>query len=402
MAKFHYIASDSGGKVVEGDIEANSSSSILGWMSQQGLRPISIKARQGKSLFSKSLGETITIEDKVFITRYLALMLRVGTDLFKAIDILVADFDKPAMRNLLLEVKDTLGKGQPLHTAFANHPKYFSPVFVSLIKAGEDSGNLENVFQRLSIDLEKEKDLRSRIKSALIYPIILVCLSLMVLFLMLSMVLPKIAEAFLSGSVEPPTFSKVVFAIGLFMNKYMLLILLILIGTGFGTWYFFSKTLVGKRVGRQMVKHIPVVSQIVQKISIQRFASTLSSLMKSGMPILDSLETTADAVGSSELKNILLRISREGITKGLTVGEAFKRESYFPKVVTNLIAVSEKAGHMEEVLETLSEFYESEIDSSVKILVSFLEPILLLGIGLIVGLIALAIILPVYQLVGQI
>lgn len=402
MAKFHYIASDPGGKVLEGDIEANSPASVLGWMSQQGIRPISIKAREQKKFFSKTVGESISIEDKVFITRYLALMLRVGTDLFRAIDILVADFDKPAMRNLLLEVKDSLGKGEPIHVAFANHPKQFSPVFVSLLRAGEDSGNLEDVFQRLSVDLEKEKELRSKIKGALIYPIILVCLSLLVLFLMLSLVLPKIAGAFMSGNFDPPTFSRVVFAIGLFFNKYIIPIIALMVGSGVGIWYFFARSIAGKKMGRRLIRRLPVVGEVAQKISIQRFATTLSSLMRSGMPILDSLEITADAVGSSELKAVLLRISREGIMKGLTVGEAFKREAYFPKVVTNLIAVSEKAGHMDDVLQTLADFYESEIDSSIKILVSFLEPVLLLGIGLIVGLIALAIILPVYQLVGQI
>src|SRR3989344_2484261 len=402
MAKFHYIASDPGGKVIEGEMEANSPAAILGWMSQQGLRPVSIKSKDKRNIFSKQFGESITIEDKVFITRYLALMLKVGTDLFKAIDILVADFDKPAMKSFLLEVKDTLGKGQPLHTAFANHPKQFSPVFVSLLRAGEDSGNLENVFQRLSSDLEKEKELRSKVKGALIYPIILVGLSLTVLFLMLSLVLPKIAESFMSGNMEPPTFSRVVFGVGLFLNKYMIFVLPVLIGSGFGIWYFFSKTVLGKGIGRRIVRRLPLVGEIAQKLAIQRFASTLSSLMKSGLPILDSLEITADAVGSGELKGVLLRVSREGIMKGLTVGEAFKRETYFPRVVVNLIAVSEKAGHMEDVLQTLSEFYESEIDSSIKILVSFLEPVLLLFIGLIVGMIALAIIIPVYQLVGSI
>ena len=402
MIKFHYIASDPTGKVIEGDMEANSPAAVLGWMSQQGLRPVSIKAREKKNVFSKAFREDITIQDKVFLTRYLALMIRVGTDLFKAIDILVADIGKPVMRELLLEVKDTIGKGQPLHSAFANHPKQFSPVFVNLLRAGEASGNLESVFERLSTDLEKESELRSKIKGALIYPVILVGLSLLVLFLMLSLVLPKIAESFMSGGMEPPAFSRVVFGLGLFMNKYMLLILPLLIGGGFSLWYFFSKTIVGDRIGKRIVRRLPLVGEIVQKVSIQRFASTLSSLMKSGMPILDSLEITADSVGSSELKAVLLRISRDGIMKGLTVGEAFKREVYFPRVVVSLIAVSEKAGHIEDVLQTLSEFYESEIDSSIKILVSFLEPVLLLFIGLIVGLIALAIIIPVYQLVGSI
>lgn len=402
MARYHYIASDANGQVVEGDVEAQSSAAVLGWMSDQGLSPVSVKAKEKKNIFKRNLGDKVTVEDKVFITKYLALMLRVGTDLFRAIDILVADFDKPSVKSILLEVKDSLGKGQPLHTAFANHPKDFSPVFVSLIKAGEQSGNLEEVFEKLSRDLEKQKELQSKIKSSLIYPFILVGLSLVVLFLMITIALPRIAETFLTGGVDPPTFSKIVFSMGIFLRDYMWLALPLIIGGIIGLWYFFAKTAGGKKVARRIVMRTPVVKDVVQKIALQRFATTLASLMKSGTPILDALEITADSVGSGELKSVLQRVSRDGIAKGLTVGEAFRRETYFPRVVVNLISVSEKAGHMEEVLQTLSDFYESEIDSSIKILVSFLEPVLLLVIGVVVGLIALAIIVPVYQLVGTI
>ncbi|MEK7195754.1 MAG: type II secretion system F family protein [Patescibacteria group bacterium] len=146
----------------------------------------------------------------------------------------------------------------------------------------------------------------------------------------------------------------------------------------------------------------PIVGDILYRIAIQRFAATFSSLLKSGMSILDSLEITADSVGHMEMREALLRISRDAVPKGLTIGEAFRREQIFPRVVVNLIAISEKAGHMENILDTLAEFYESEIDASTKTLISFLEPVLLLVIGFVVATIALAIIVPIYQLVGTI
>jgi type II secretory pathway component PulF len=402
MARFHYIASNMEGKVIEGDISADSSAAVLGWMSDQGLKPVAIKEVKERSWMKKSFGESISIEDKVFLTKYLALMLRVGTDLFKAIDILVSDFDKPAVKSLLLEVKDILSKGQPLYTAFARRPNDFSPVFVSLIRAGEESGNLETVFNRLSKDTEKEKELRSKIKAALIYPIILVGLSLTILFLMVTFALPKIAETFLTGNVQPPLFSRIVFGAGLFLRNNLIIILPALAILVFALLFFFTKTKGGKIARTRIISSTPVVKGVVKKMAIQRFAGTLSSLMRSGMPILDALETSANAVGSDELSSILRRIARDGIAKGLTVGEAFRREPYFPKVVSNLISVSEQAGHMEEVLETLAEFYEGEIDSSVKTLVAFLEPVLLLSIGIVIAIIALAVIVPVYQLVGQV
>jgi type II secretory pathway component PulF len=402
MARFHYIASNMSGGVLEGDIMADNSAAVLGWMSSQGLKPVAIKEIKERSWMKKTIGETLSIEDKVFLTKYLALMLKVGTDLFRAIDILAADFDKPAVKSLLAEIKDIIGKGQPLYTAFARHPKDFSQVFVSLVKAGEESGNLESVFARLSRDTEKEKDLRSRIKGALIYPIILVGLSLTILFLMVTFALPKIAETFLTGDVEPPLFSRIVFSVGLFLRNNLLIILPVFLAAIIAFFFFFSRTSVGRSVWTRIINNIPIIRGVLKKMAIQRFAATLSSLMRSGTPILDALEISADAVGSAELSATLRRIAREGITKGLTMGEAFRREAYFPKIVSNLIGVSEQAGHMEDVLETLAGFYENEVDSSIKTLVAFLEPMLLLVIGVVVAIIALAIIVPVYQLVGQI
>jgi len=402
--RFHYIASEPEGRVIEGDLESRGPADVLEWMATQGLRPVSIKAMAGverkglRGIFSQS----INVSDKVFLTKYLALMLKVGTDLFKAIDILIADFDKPTVKSLLIEVRDSLSKGQPFYGTFTKYPKYFSPVFVNLIKAGEASGNLDNVFEDLSKSLEKEQAIRSKIKSALIYPMVLVFLALAILLLLITFALPRIAEVFLSGGIEPPTFSRVVFTIGIFLGNYALIIFPSLIALALGAWYFFLKTVGGRIILDRLLSHAPIIGQILYRIALQRFATTFSSLLRSGMPIINALEITAESVGHAELKAALLRISREGITKGLTIGDAFRREPVFPRVVVNLIAISEKAGHIENILDTLGEFYETEIDSSIKTLISFLEPALLLVIGFVVAIIALSIIVPVYQLVTQV
>ncbi|OGY62395.1 MAG: hypothetical protein A3G58_01080 [Candidatus Colwellbacteria bacterium RIFCSPLOWO2_12_FULL_46_17] len=401
--QFHYKASETSGKLIEGDLDAGSPGEVLEWMVQRSLKPISIKVAGvgAEKIMKGRFSAKITIEDQVFLTKYLALMLKVGTDLFKAIDILVLDFNKPAMKALLLEMKDALGKGQPFYTTFARHPQHFSPVFVNLIKAGESSGTLEEVLNKLSVDLEKQWELRNKIKGSLVYPFILVILSLVVLFLMVSLALPQIAETFTSGALEPPLFSRIVFAIGFFFRDYMVLLIFSFISMGVGTWIFL-KSVTGKRFVSRLIGKTPVVKEVIRKIALQRFASTLSSLIRSGTPILEALETTAESAGIGELKDALIRIAREGLTKGLTVGEAFRKEPYFPRVVVNLVAISEQSGHLEEVLDTLSDFYESEIDASIKTLVSFLEPALLVVIGGVVGLVAVAVIVPIYQLVGQV
>lgn len=400
---FHYIASQQNGKTVEGDKEAFDTAELLGFLASQGLKPISIRVVKGAAERKKTIifGQAINVQDKIFLTKYLALMLKVGTDLFKAIDILIADLDKPSMKVLLLEIRSTLEKGQPFFSTFTKYPKYFSPVFVNLIRAGELSGNLERSFMELSVSLQKELELRNKIKSALTYPIILLAASFIILILLFSFALPKIAEVFSGTGSEPPTFSKIVFAVGLFFGEYVWFILAFIIIGGVAAWIVFGKTVKGKAVLYRFFIRIPLFNKVLKKIALQRFAYTLASLLKSGLPLLDSIEITADTVGFEELKRSLLRIAREGITKGLTIGEAFKREEVFPRVVVNLVALSEKAGHLEDILGTLSNFYESEIESSIKTMVTFLEPMLLLGIGVVIGIIALAIIIPIYQLVGS-
>ncbi|MEK9150873.1 MAG: type II secretion system F family protein [Patescibacteria group bacterium] len=402
--RFRYTASQADDKITEGTIEAATPAEVLAYLGSRGLKPISLKVSGGigEKSFGKVFKKSISVSDKIFLTKYLSLMLRVGTDLFKAIGVLIEDFDKPAIKALLLEIRSNLEKGNPFYTTFLKYPKYFSPVFVNLIKAGEASGNLERVLGELSVSLEKENDLRHKIKSALIYPIILVLLSFVILLLLISVVLPKIANVFLSGGMEPPLFSKIVFTTGIFINQYIWFFLGGLIIFGVGNWYFFSNTLAGRKIFHHFISKLPVISQVLEKIALQRFASTFSSLLRAGLPILDSLEITAQVAGFEGLKDALIRISREGVAKGLTIGDAFRRETIFPRVVVNLIAISERAGHMEDILLTLADFYESEVESSVKTLVSFLEPILLLGIGVIIGTIALSIIMPVYQLVGAV
>jgi type II secretory pathway component PulF len=400
--KFTYRAIRPDGKVTEGELEAPAMNEALAQVAAMGLRPILLKPIRKLSIAIDRLkGQKVTLEDKVFIMRYLSLMLKVGTDLFKAIDILIEDFDKPAVKSLLIEMRSNLEKGQPFYATFAQHPRLFSPVFVNLIKAGEVSGNLEKVFEQLSVSLEKDRDLQSKIKSALTYPVILFFASLIVLILLVSFSLPKIAGVFLTGGIKPPVFSAIVFTVGLFIGDHLAVVLTSLLVIFGGGFFFFVKTLVGKRIGYDIALHIPVIKTVIRETTIQRFASTFSSLLTSGIPIVNALEITSDSISMPELKDALKRIAREGISKGMTVGEAFRREPVFPKTVSNLIAVSEKSGHLESILATLAEFYTGEIETAVKSLVSFIEPVMLVMIGVIVGTIALAVIIPVYQLTAS-
>ena len=395
---FHYIAVDRAGKTVEENFEASALSDVLRYLSGKELRPLSVKeAHKRRFSFDRFWGG-ITTTDKVFLTKYLALMLRVGTDLLSAINILISDFDKPAMRNFLLEVHENLSRGQQFYEAFAKHPETFSPTFVNLVKAAEASGNLEKTFEDLSASLERDAALQSKIRAAFIYPIVVFCMALAIITFLVTFALPKLANVFLNSGLNVPTFSRIVFATGLFVGAHIILLYAIFFGLVAASTIFFLKTETGKRVGTQIATNLPVVRRIYVNLAVQRMSATISSLLRAGLPITDTIMIASDTASYRDFKLALRRVAEEGLAKGHTIGESFKREPVFPPMVANLIAISEKAGHLDEVLATLANFYEAGTDASISALVALLEPALLLTMGLIVGTIAVSIIVPIYQL----
>ncbi|MGC8851940.1 MAG: type II secretion system F family protein [Minisyncoccia bacterium] len=399
---FHYLAQDPKGRIKEGNINQPNLKAALDYLASQNLKPISVKAIN--LAISKEISifkENLTLTDKVFLTKYLSLMLKVGTDLFSAIDILIEDFESGVAKRFLLEIRSNLEQGKPFWYTFSLHPEYFNSVVTNLIKAGESSGNLENTLEQVSLDLERERDLSSKIKSALIYPILLLVASFFMIIFLVVFAIPKLAEMFMATGVKLPTYSRIVLGTGMFLNKYLAVVLPVILGVPIGLFIYFGKTTAGKKIFNEFLDKIPLTHNLLEKLALQRFSTVLAHLIKAGMPIVQAIEVTSYATGNPKYEAALLRISKEYLAKGLSIGDSFKREKIFPPVVTNLIAIGEKAGHIEEILETLSKFYESEIDVSLKTLVSLIEPVMLLVLGIIVGGIALSLIVPVYQFVSQ-
>lgn len=396
---YHYRAVDEKGSVVEGDVDANVLQEALLFLSQKNLRPLSVDPVKSEKPGTIKLFEGhINLEDKVFLTKYLGLMLRVGTDLLSAVNILIADSDKPAMRNFLLEVRENLTRGEPFYKTFEQYPKVFSVTFVSLVKAAEASGNLQKTFEDLNTSLASDADLQSKIRAALIYPLVLIFMALAIMTFLVTFALPKVAAVFTQSNITPPFFSRVVFTIGLFLGNNILLVFGTLFVVVFGFIIFVRKTETGRRTVDAFLTHAPGIKNIYRDIAIQRMAATMSSLMKAGLPIVQTITIAADTVPVVEFKYALLRVANEGLSQGLTIGEAFRKETVLPQSVTSLIAISEKAGHIEEVLATLADFYSSNIDASIKTAVALIEPAMLLIMGFIVAIIALSIIVPVYQM----
>ena len=397
---FRYIASKQDGSIVEDTLDARDVAEVLSVLAANGWKPVTIQGQRAHRFLTLA-GGRVTVTDQIFISKYLALMLKIGTGLLEAINILIADFAKPAVREVLTAVRTSLEQGNPFWSTFARYGKVFGPAYVNLVRAGETSGNLEKTFVQLTQILTKQKELKDQIRGALIYPLLLLGGSMFILFFIVMFALPKIANVFQDGGFEPPAFSRIVFSVGLFFAAHGILFLVLFVAGIIGFALAFRMAPTFRKFLLSLLTELPVVRDVVKKVALQRFASILSSLIAAGMPITEALEVTAQTVTNVGLQESLQRISRDGIAKGLTVGEAFKSEPFFPVTVTSLIAISERAGHLGDVLETLADFYAKEIDGSLKSLVSFLEPVLLLFIGSIIGLIALAIIVPIYQLTSQ-
>jgi type IV pilus assembly protein PilC len=394
---YYYLATDEKGKIFEGNYDAESLEEVLQYLAGKSLRPINIKPLKKKTALLFFWKKNINLSDKIFLMKYLSLMLKVGTDLLSAINILILDLQKPSINNFLMEIRDNLTKGKPFYEAFANNPKSFSVVETNIIRAAEASGNLQKTLEDLSKSLERDMEVRNKIKSALIYPIILLVMSLGIFLFLSTFALPKIAKVFKDTGIDPPPFSRVVFAIGLFINDHLVWVISsIVIVTVLFIYFVFFNTF-GRKFTREFLARLPLIKRIYKDIAIQRFTSTFSSLLKAGLPIIEALKITADVVGYEELRTALIQIADEGLARGLTVSEAFRRQYVFPSVITNLIAISEKAGHLDEVLDSLSNFYASNIDATIKSVVSVVEPVLLILMGGIVGVIALSIIIPIYQ-----
>jgi len=400
---FHYLAQDAKGHIKEGNINQPNTQAVLEYLTTQKLKPLSVKPlmleKGKKELFVFKKGLSLT--DKVFLTKYLALMLKVGTDLFSAIDILIEDFESGPARRFLLETRANLERGEPFWKTFSQHPDYFSPVVTNLIKAGEASGNLETTLNQVSSNLERDKNLQTKVKSSLIYPVVLMIMSLFMIIFLVTFAVPRLGEMFLSTGQAIPTYTRIVLSTGMFLNRNIFIVFPLIIGIPLGLFYYFRKVKRGKELFSSLLEKLPVARDLVEKMALERFSSVLSSLIKAGMPIIQAIEVTAGAVGHPKYEAALLRIAKEHLAKGISIGDSFKKEKIFPAVVSNLLAIGEKAGHTEEILGTLSEFYAVEIEGALKTLVSMLEPLLLMFLGVVVGGIALSLIVPIYQLVGQ-
>lgn len=400
MAKFIYEASNENGVIVKGEFEAPSKGDVIRHLEGKKLIPINVqefgKYKKGLSL-SSSVFEKVSALDRVMLVRNLSAAIRAGLSIIEALDIMIADAQKKILKNILISAKSNLENGQPLWRTFESYGSLFPIVFVGMIKAGEASGELDKTLDELSNHLMREYSLANKVKSALMYPAILLGTAIAVVALLLIFVLPRLSRTFQASGVELPFITKLLIGISNAITYNWILDGVIIV---FFLWLFlhFRKTSSGRRFINWWLFRIPVAKELVKKIALIRFTRTLSSLIRSGTPMLEALNLSADSVSNETYKKVIVE-SIEKVKSGIPLSKSLETYSHlFPRFLVGLMTVGEKTGTLDHTLHTFSNFYDEEIDNTLKTLVSLLEPILIVSMGLIVVLIAVSVLLPIYKL----
>jgi type IV pilus assembly protein PilC len=402
MSTFIYTAINDQGEIKSGELETQDAKTVIEHLRREDLTAISVKPKKDlASDFANIFSSSITQQEQIMLTKHLSTMIKSGLSLKEGIETILNDAKNKALKKVLTETKFNLEKGQPLSTTFKKYPKSFSNVFISLIEAGESSGNLEKSLNYLGIQIKKDYKLKQKVKGAMIYPLVLIAASISVIMIMMVFVVPKLSESFLRNKLELPWTTKLIINTSNFITHNIYIIVIFALFVIISFVYFRNNKSFQSALSKIILK-TPILSELYIKIIIARFIRTLGTLLASGISILKSLDISAGALGYNVYQKSISQI-REEVSQGVSLSNALKkRNDIFPYMLINMVSVGEKTGNIDLTLEELAIFYEEEVDNSIKNLVSLIEPALLLFMGLIVATIAFSIIMPIYQLVGSV
>jgi len=397
MSLFSYKATDKKGKIIEDVLQAGSKKEAASLLAADELKIINIKALadQKNSIFSRG----VSVSEKAALCRFMGTMLRAGLPLAEAVDIIRQETQGKRLKQVLFDVSFYIRKGQSLSSILSKYKSDFDPVFLTMIKAGEESGTLEKSFDYLAEQLLASYELSQKVKTSMMYPGVILTAMVGVAAIMLGFVLPKMSDVFLSLNVKLPPATAFILNVGktvganlaLTFGLFFLVIFLIIM--------LFVIRPTREFIVSWLVK-MPVVSKVMNQLDTARFARTLSTLLRSGVPIMVALDVSSDVLRQPALKRQAKEFS-EGVSKGQSLSDILtKNKKSFPVTMIQTIRAGEKTGSLEVVLDELASFYELEVDYSLKRATSLLEPILMLVIGIAVGTMVVLMITPIYSIVG--
>lgn len=396
MPTFTYVVKDKAGHTRSGTLETASKTALVEELWKQDLLVISVEERpSGQPLFG--LGQPrVATQQLVIFSRQLATMVASGIPIVGSLDVLSEQMEDRTFRHTLRTILGHVQAGASLSEALAKHVRIFSEFFVNMVRAGESSGRLDEILDRLAGYLEKADMLRNKVRASLFYPVLVCVLASSITAFLVVVVVPKFQGIFtsLGGTLPMPT--QVLMAVSAFLRKYFLLMVVAGI-VALAAFRVFLTTPAGQLWFDRVKLRLPLVGPLLLKVAIARFTRTLATLSKSGVPILTSLEIVAKTAGNRLIEQAALA-ARSSIREGANIADPLAKSRIFPPMVTRMISVGEKTGELERMLSKISEFYENEVDTAVAALTSLIEPIIIAVLGLIIGSIVIALFLPIFKI----
>jgi type IV pilus assembly protein PilC len=399
MPDYTYRGTNRAGSSVSGVMQAASKSELQNLLRRQQITPTKM-SEKGKEFNLPTFGGGVNAKELAIFTRQFSVMIDAGLPLVQCLEILAGQQENQTFQKVLAGTRGSVEGGATLSAAMRQYPKVFDALYVNMVEAGETGGILDTILQRLSTYIEKNVKLQRAVKSALVYPVGVLTVAAGVIILLLWKVVPIFATLFAGLGVDLPLPTKIVIAMSNFVGSiFGLLIVVAIAGIIFGlkVWY-------GTEQGRYAIDatilRLPVLGLLMRKIAVARFTRTLGTLISSGVPILEGLDITAKTAGNAVVERALRRV-RRSLEEGKSLTEPLKDSEVFPGMVTQMIAVGEQTGAMDAMLQKIADFYEEEVDAAVKDLLTALEPVMIVFLGLVVGGVVISMYLPLFSLIGK-
>lgn len=399
MANFKYVVKDSSGKTLSGVIEAASKDGAIQSLRAKGMIIISL-VEQKRSVFStaglKGMRKKVKIDDLVVFSRQLATMVDSGIPLVNALDILAEQMENLAFKKVISKIRDDVEAGASLSEALGKHTTIFSTLFINMVKAGESSGMLDEILDRVATYLEKTASLQKKIKSALIYPVAVTLMALAITVFLLIKVVPVFKDIYGGFGAKLPGPTQVMINISDFMRHYFYIAIAIIVIVGF-LINRYSKTEKGKVNFDTLKLRLPVFGMLLKKIAVGKFTRTLSTLIRSGVPILSSLEIVSRTTGNRVVEMAVDKV-RENVKEGEPIAGPLSKSGVFPPMVVRMIAVGEQTGELEKMLSKIADFYDEQVDAAVSGLTSLIEPLIIAFLGIVIGGLVICMFLPILKI----
>ena len=398
---FKYKAIDGNGANKEGEIDAASRDTAISGLQRRGLVVVSItEAGEAKSIFKISFFERVKAKDVVILSRQISTLFEAQVSALKAFTMLAANTENKLLGRKLTQIGDDLQSGVSISGALSRHPDVFSEFYVNMVKVGEETGKLNQVFLHLAEYLDRQYSITSKTKNALIYPAFVVVTFFAVMTLMFTIVIPRLAEIILDSGQEVPFFTKIVIAISNLFVHYGFFVLIFLVLLGIWIWQL-SSTVKGKVYLDNLKLSTPIIGNLYKKLYLSRITDNLNTMLSSGVPIVRSLDITAEVVGSLLYKKLLIEVV-DDVKSGVALSVAFGKHQEIPGILMQMILVGEETGSLGAILKTLTDFYRREVDDAIDTMVGLIEPVMIVVLGFGVGILLVSVLMPIYNMAGSI